>query len=791
MKFGYFSAKKKEYVITNPETPTPWINYLNNGKYCALISNTAGGYSFYQDPKSQRILRYRYNNIPVDRPGRYFYIRDNLSGIYWSPTWQPVGKNLDHYECHHGLGYTVINSEYDLIESNVLYFVPINDDIEIWRLNLKNKSNSEKDLTVFTYAEFCLWDAVKDQRDLQYIQNVAICDYIPQQNSINFQLAAKDLAPVAFFGTNEKIDGFDCDREKFIGLYRSESNPLVVEEGRCSNSKAIGGNPIASFQKNIKLKPMETKEITVILGVTKPNEIEPMKIINKYRTQDDIYRALGILKENWTVYLSKFHIETSNPEFDMIVNIWNQYQCKITFDWARYASYYETGIGRGIGFRDCFQDTISVCHSVPLKVRERILKLCAIQFEDGHVYHNYFPLSDSGAFPNYLNPRLQFFGDDHLWMILGVSNYLKETGDLTLLEENVRFVEGSFGTLYDHMKRAINFTNNNMGPHGFPLIGTADWNDTLQLHGPNNAGESVMVAMQFHLALLEMVEIAKIMGKKEDSVFFNQLAKKIFNHVNEHAWDGNWYIRGFTDNGKVIGSDLNKSGKIYLNTQTWAVISKIALEDRAERCLNAVKKNLVTDFGIKLLNPPYTHFDPNLNGITTFPPGLKENAAIFCHTNPWAIIAECMINRAETAWDYYTRISPATKNNMAEIHQTEPYIFSQMITGNDHPNFGAAKNSWLTGTASWTLHAATAWILGIRPSYDCMVIDPCIPSTWDKVKIQRVFRNTKYQIEILNPSHVSKGIKEIAIDGKKYSSNRIPILTSSMVHKVQIIMGKP
>ncbi|MBY9012333.1 MAG: glycosyl transferase [Candidatus Lokiarchaeota archaeon] len=787
MQYGYFDDENKEYVITRPDTPLPWINYLSNGKYCAMISNTGGGYSFYIDPRDQRILRYRYNNLPMDRPGRYIYIRDNQSSEYWTPTWQPVTKKLDNYECRHGLGYTRISSSYKGLDVEILYFVPLEDDLEIWSLTLQNNSSEKKELQIFSYAEFCLWNAISDQRDLQYIQNVAVAKYDETERAIFYHLF--DLSSyIAFFSSNGKVVGYDCDREKFISNYHSEANPLSVERGKCSDSQTLGGNPIAATCNTMTLDPYESKKITFVLGIVKEKS-QAKQFIDKYEKFNNVEIEFLKLKEFWYKYLENYNVDTPDEDFNTIINIWNPYQCKTTFDWSRYVSYYETGIGRGIGFRDSNQDTLAVCHVIPKLVRNRLLELAKNQFEDGKVFHIYFPLTGEGAFPDYVNPRMKFFGDDHLWMIFAVSNYLKETGDMSILEQDVNYIEGSKENLYDHLKRAIEFTNNNMGPHGFPLIGTADWNDTLQLHGPNKNGESVMVAMQFHKALLDIGEIAKEFNLKNDFANYNNLAKKVNDHINKTAWDGQWYIRAFTDNGEVIGSKSNEEGKIFLNTQSWAILSKVAPIDRGFQCMDSVMENLVTKFGIKLLNPPYTRFYPELKGISTFPPGLKENGSIFCHSNPWAEIAECSLGRGDIAYEYFKKIALTSKNKIAEIHQTEPYIFSQMITGNDHPKFGAAKNSWLTGTASWTLKAATDWILGTRPEFHGLIIDPCIPKKWNKFRVIRHFRKAIYDIHVQNPEHLSKGIKEVRVDNQIQENNLLPVFKDGKKHIAEIKMG--
>ena len=785
MNYGAFSLDGKEYVITRPDTPTPWINYLSNSNYCAMISNTGGGYSFHIDPRDRRILRYRYNNIPMDRPGRYLYIRDNSTSEFWSPTWQPVLKNLDEYECRHGLGYTIIKSIYQGIKAKITYFVPLNNDLEVWMVTLKNTTPKQKEISIFSYAEFCLWRALGDQNDLQYIQNVAITSF---ENNTIFYSLFDGSSRYAFFSSSNRINSYDCDREVFIGPYHSESNPIRVEKGNCSNSQALGGNPVAATCTDVILNPHEERVIIYVLGIV--NEKDNSKeLIQKYINQREVNLELQKLRTSWDAYLDALKINTPDKNFNLMLNVWNPYQCKTTFDWSRYVSFYETGIGRGMGFRDSNQDAMAIGYVYPERVRQRLLDLAQNQFEEGKVYHVFFPLTGKGTFPEYANKERLFFSDDHLWMILAVSDYIKETGDISILDEEICFVEGSKASLYDHLKKAIEFTQNNLGNHELPLIGTADWNDTLSLPGSNNASESVWVGMQFHKALLSLTEIAKRYNQKNDSITFKERAQRLNNHINKVTWDGNWYIRAFTDDGKPVGSVKCNEGQIFLNTQTWAIISEIAPEDRAFQCMNSVRKYLNTDYGILLFTPPYTKFYPELGGITTFPPGLKENGSIFCHTNPWAIIAECILGRGDFAYEYWQKIAPTTKNSIAGIHYTEPYIYSQMIAGKDHPKFGMAKNSWLTGTAAWSLKASTEWILGIRPTFDGLVVDPCIPIAWEKFQLLRRFRTSTYEIKVDNSNHKSKGIKEVRIDNKTAESYLIPPFEDNETHKVDVIMG--
>ncbi|MGA3192203.1 MAG: glycosyl transferase [Candidatus Bathyarchaeia archaeon] len=785
MQYGHFSQDDKEYVIVRPGTPTPWINYLCNSEYCAIISNTAGGHSFHRDPRDRRILRYRYNNLPVDRPGRYLYIRDNKTGKYWSPTWQPVLKKLSEYECRHGLGYTKISSSYSDTEAEVTYFVPVEGNLEIWMLTLKNASSEKKELSVFSYAEFCLWQAFSDLTDLQFSQGLAVARY--EEDAIFYSFFDVSTG-YAFFSSSGTITGYDCNREKFIGPYRGESNPLAVERGRCFNSETKGGNPIAATSNVVKLCPGEAETIIFILGVVeKKSDAKPY--IQKFAKKSNVNAELRRLREYWNTYLSNLNVDTPDEEFNAMINVWNQYQCKTTFDWSRYVSFYETGIGRGMGFRDSNQDTLGVVHTSPERVRQRILDLAKNQFENGHVYHLYFPLSGEGGWPPYVKEQMKFFSDDHLWLILSTSEYIKETGDMSILNENVNFVEGSSASLYEHLRRSIDFTLDNMGKHNMPLLGTADWNDPQSLPGPNNAAESVWTAMLFHKVLLELTELCKEHKREKDAQRFAAIAGKTKTHVNETAWDGNWYFRAYDDSGNLVGSSKRKEGKIYINTQSWAVISRIAPKDRGIRCMNSVKKHLDTKYGIMLLAPAYSRYHPEIGALSSYVPGLKENASVWSHANAWAILAECMLGRGDQAYEYYKKLAPPTKNRIAEIHQAEPYVYAQTIAGKDHPNFGAARQSWLTGTASWMFKVATNWILGIRPQYHGLLVDPCIPTDWFNFKVIRRFRNAVYEIRVENPHHVSNGIKDVTVDGKKLKTSLLPSFADGKKHTVKITMG--
>lgn len=783
MRYGYFDDKEKEFVITRPDTPTPWINYLGCDEYCALISNTAGGYSFHRDPKDRRITRFRYNNVPVDRPGRYIYLRDELSGDYWSGAWQPVLKDQGYkYECRHGLGYTLIKSKYAGISTETLYFVPIGENLEFWALKVKNDSKKVRRLKIFTYLEFCLWHAEMDMTDFQYALNIASAvnegDLIFHQTGY---APKSGRCGLAYFGSNKKISGYDCDRETFIGPYRSEGDPLAVEKGRSFGSAASGGNPIASVSVNMTLKSGEEKEMIFTLGVAETKE-EARATHKKYISEKSVYQKLDELKSYWSEYLSHYEAKTPDPEVNSMVNIWNQYQCRTTFNWSRFASYYEAGIGRGMGFRDSNQDTIGVVHTIPDKVRVRIKELASNQFKNGSSYHKFFPLTKTGEKGGY--------SDDPLWLILSTSAYVKETGDIGFLNEKVKYVDADPEPMYEHLKRAIDFVLSEKGPEGFTLMRFADWNDCLNLGYDNEVAETTWVPEFLYLEIREFLTIAEFLDKDEDFEKYGEIAKKIKDNFEKKAWDGSWYLRGIDKYGDPVGSAKSKEGgNIDMLPQVWAVMSGIASGDRAVTCMDMVKKYLDTKYGIMLIDPPYTEYDEKLGAVTTFAPGLKENGGIFCHSNPWAMIAETILGRGEESFKYYKKILPPTKNRIADIHLTECYVYSQFITGRSNANFGRARNSWLTGSAAWNFIAIADYILGIRPDYNGLVIDPCIPKKWKGFTVKRRFRGAFYNIEVKNPKNVHKGIESIKVDGVKIGGNVLPVFKDEKSHEVEVVMG--
>ena len=791
MKYGHFDVDNKEYVIERPDTPLPWINYLGSENYCALMSNTAGGYSFYRDPKERRITRYRYNNVPMDRGGRYLYLRDNQTKDYWSVSWQPVLKDLNEYkyECRHGLGYTTITSEYSGISTKATYFVPLGENLEIWKLEVKFEPKKgamgikSRDLSLFSLVEFCLWDALNDMTDYQYNLNIGQTDYVDGTiYHLSRYRVTQDV--VGYFAcANARAVGFDTQRKDFMGNYGDWSNPRAVIEGKMNNSLACGWAPIGSQMFNFKLKAGETKTFIFVLGFTE-NIKEPPQKIEKFSEIKTVEKELARLKKHWEENLNKFSVQSEDPELDLMVNTWNQYQCRTTFNWSRSASYYESGIGRGMGFRDSNQDTLGFAHIIPEKVKERIKDLSATQLPDGSAYHQYSPLTKKA------NPSDHKYGDDHLWLIFSAASYLKETGDIKFLSEKVPFAGAEDATIYEHLEKAIEFSTKHLGPHGLPLIFFADWNDCLNLDQGKGKAESVMVAQMLVGAATEMSQMAELVGKSSEAKKYLNIARKMKEAINQHAWDGKWYVRAFTDDETAVGSSTCKEAKIYLEPQAWAVISGSADQERAELSMDSVNKHLATKHGIVILDPPYAKFDYRIGSIGVYPPGLKENGAIFCHPNPWAMIAECILGRGNQAYAYYRAILPAARNQIADLHKTEPYVYCQMIAGKAHKDFGEGKNSWLTGSACWNFVAVSQWILGIRPEYKGLLIDPCIPKEWKGFQVKRVFRGSTYYITIRNPEGVSKGIKSITMDNKRLPSNLIPPSKSvGKEHYIEVVLG--
>ena len=811
MKFGYFDDQHKEYVITTPKTPLPWINYLGNREFFSLISNTCGGYTFYRDARLLRLTRYRYNDVPCDTNGKYFYIKDG--DCIWNPGWQPTKTDLDFYECCHGLGYSRFTGKKKNLQASVLFFVPLEDNCEIQWLHLKNDGDAPKTFSLFSYVEWCLWNADDDMKNFQ--RNLSIGEVEIEDSVIYHKTEYRERRDhFAFYGVNAPIDGFDTSRDAFLGAYRGNDHPQVVEKGACSNSVASGWSPIACHQIDLTLAPGQEKSLIFVLGYAENplaekwsapgiiNKKPAKEILAKYQTDAQVEQALSALAAYWEDLLSKYHVASSNEKVDRMVNIWNQYQCMVTFNMSRSASYYESGIGRGMGFRDSCQDLLGFVHLIPERARERILDIAATQFIDGSAYHQYQPLTKKG------NSDIgSGFNDDPLWLIAGTDAYIRETGDFSILDEAVPFDNdvSLAAPLMEHLHRSFDYIVNHKGPHGLPLIGRADWNDCLNLNcfsahpgesfqtfGPSEGpvAESVFIAGMFVKYGKEFEELCRRTGHEELAAEAEKAVDEMYQAVLDAGWDGKWFLRAYDAQSEKVGSKECEEGKIFIEPQGFCVMAGIGKEEGlAEKALDSVHERLETKYGVMILQPAYTRYHLELGEITSYPPGYKENAGIFCHNNPWISIAETVIGRGDRAFEIYRKICPSYIEEISEIHRTEPYVYSQMVAGADAPRFGEAKNSWLTGTAAWTFVNLSQALLGIQPDYDGLIVDPCLPGKFGDFKVDRRFRNAEYHIEIHKPEGVQKGVSWIEVDGEKIAGNQIPLVDGKKEYHVIVQMG--
>ena len=809
MKFGYFDDAQREYVVTQPDTPLPWINYLGSEAYFGLISNTAGGYSFYKDARLRRLTRYRYNNSPLDMGGRYLYVRDNQTGKYWSPSWMPTRLQLDEYECRHGQGYTVISSKLNGIKSSTRYLVPLGESLEIWQVTLTNENESPADLSLFSAIEFCLWDANDDTTNFQ--RNYSIGQVEVVDDVIYHKTEYRERRDhFAYFACSEKLTGFDTVREDFLGPYRGWNEPLAVENGGSCNSEAHGWQPIGSHHVQVHLEAGEQKQIIFILGYQENpkddkfdlpdsqiiNKKSAKKALEKYLQPLNVDKAFYELREYWTMLLGKLQVSTPDEHTDRMVNIWNAYQCMVTFNMSRSASYFESGIGRGMGFRDSNQDLLGFVHMIPERARERILDIAATQLKDGGAFHQYQPLTKRGN-----NDVGSGFNDDPLWLVLGVAAYIKESGDWPVLDTLVQYENepGTESPLYEHLQRSIQYTLDRLGPNRLPLIGRADWNDCLNLNcfsdtpgqsfqtttnKDGKVAESVFIAGLFVLACQEMAGIAEHYGDHAEIDKVQNAAAEMEKTVWAAGWDGDWFRRAYDDFGHVLGSKENTEGRIFIEPQGICVMAGLGVDaaprpfgqsgsGNALKALDSVGEHLATPHGIVLQQPAFSQYYLHLGEISSYPPGYKENAGIFCHTNPWIMIAEAMVGRGDKAFDYYQRINPSAREQISELHKCEPYVYAQMIAGKDAATHGEAKNSWLTGTAAWNYVAITQYILGIRPSFDGLEVKPAFPSDWSGFEAVRGFRGVQYEISVKREGPGNEVTLEV--DGKSIAGTVIPL----------------
>ncbi|SFO81702.1 cellobiose phosphorylase [Cohaesibacter marisflavi] len=798
MKYGYFDDQAREYVITRPDTPAPWINYIGCQSYFGILSATAGGYSYYRDARLRRLTRGRYNNVPTDFGGRYVYVRDNETGDCWTPSWMPMQTELEDYSCRHGMGYSVISSKKDGIRTATRYFVPLDETLEIWQVTVSNERLVPADVSLFSSVEFCLWDALDDQSNFQ--RNLSTGQVEVEEGVIYHKTEYRERRNhFAFFACSEEIAGFDTQREDFLGPWRGWDKPVAVMEGKSRDSIAHGWSPMGSHHVKLRLEPGETRQVVFVLGYhenDKDDKFDPPSsqilnkktvkpIIDKYCDLETVDGAFDALTKHWDALLGVYQVSSPDQHTNRMVNIWNAYQCMATFNMSRSASSFESGIGRGLGFRDSNQDLLGFVHMVPSRARERILDIAATQLSSGGAYHQYQPLTKKGN-----NDIGGDFNDDPHWLIIGVAAYLKETGDFSILDEPVMFdcQPGTEEPLYEHLKRSIQYAEDRMGPHGLPLIGRADWNDCLNLNcfsdtpgesfqtttsKEGTVAESVFIAGLMVLSAKELSDIAKVIGKDGDAAYYARISADMGATISEHGWDGEWFLRAYDDFGNKLGTHEQAEGKIFIEPQGFCVLAGVGVEDgKARQALDSVAKHLATPHGVVLQQPAYSRYYIEYGEISTYPPGYKENAGIFCHNNPWVAIAEAVLGNGDAAFDYYSRISPSVREGISDVHRLEPYVYAQMIAGRDAPSHGEAKNSWLTGTAAWNYYTITQWILGIRPDYDGLKIAPVIPERWDDFRVQRMFRGVSYDISVVRKG--SGNVVSLSVDGKPIAGDIVP-----------------
>lgn len=793
MKYGKFSKDGKEFIIDNVETPTPWINYLYNGRYFSTISNNGGGISYYKSPLHGRLTRYRINDVPHDRPGKFIYVKDEETKEIWSLTWQPVGKKRESYKVIHGFGYTRAEAKVKGIKSSVLFFVPQDTDCEIWKTTLTNKSNKARKLTLTAYVEFALGHAMVDiinQCDDQHFNRV----YFDKENNSLFatktywvtatmgtqQQENKEWDQWVYFTSNYPVKNYETLRERFIGNYRNENNPIALEQDSFSNKNTDYGNAVGAIQIEVELQPGEAKDIVFTLGVIEKEKFDELKqeVVGRYKDIPAIDSAFEQMRNEWENYFAFTSVKTPDEQANIFMNYWTPYQAKVAYDVGRVASFYYWGISRGFGFRDTAQDTIAVTISNPEKAKERICLLARQMFSDGKAFHHFFKDGQG---------ELTKHADDPLWFILAVTDYIKQSGDISLLDMVEPFVDNKKGTILDHLFAVVNFAKNNIGVHNLPIFGRGDWNDTLDYIGGEKGGESVWAAMFYAAMLNYLIELLNFVGRKDKIEEVEFVRKRLIDSLEEYCWDGEWYIRAFDGDNNKIGSHTNKYGKIFINTQSWPVLAELPDRERLIKSLDSAKKELDTEFGPKICAPAFREINPKIGLITRCVWGKKENGAVFCHPTTWLIQAETLMRRGNQAFDYYKKLLPNAIDE--DIYKAESYVYSQYITSDEHESAGRASHSWQTGTAAWMFRVCLDHIIGVRATYSGLLIDPVVPSVWKEFSCQRIFRGTKYVINIINPDGVEWGVKKITVDGIEIIGNIIPVSKKKKC-KVEVIMGK-
>jgi cellobiose phosphorylase len=822
--YGWFDDEAREYVITRPDTPLPWLNYLGQDDFFGLCTNTGGGYSFWRDAKLRRITRYRYNNVPLDLGGRYLYVRDESGEqpVVWNPGWKPVKADLDDYRCHVGLGYSTIVGTKDGVEVSQRMFVPPGENLEVWQVRVTNTRSQRASLRLFSFVEFAFYEAQNDATNLQ--RTMSIGEVQVEGSAIYHVTEYRERRDhYTVFACTRDVDGFDTSREAFVGVHEGLHEARVPFAGRCTGSIARGWNPVGSHEVALDLAPGEHADLAFVLAYVEqpePKFVEttadaPLgvntsagrRVVAHYSEPGAVDAAFGRLRDYWDERLGAFQGKTPDEHATRMLNTWNQYQCMATFNLSRSASLFETGIGRGMGFRDSNQDLLGFVHMIPQRARQRILDIAATQLSDGACYHQYQPLTKQGN----ADVGGDFY-DDHLWLVLSTTAYVKETGDTSILDEpcgyaDVPPAEGTVAssTLLDHLELSIAYTLAKRGPRGLPLIGHADWNDCLNLNcfstEPNESfqlagdvegstAESVMIGGLFLAASREMTDLYLHLGRDDDAGRMQRGFDDMLAVVETEAWDGEWYTRAFDAAGQPVGSHVNDEGQIYIESQGWAVLGGAGLTNgRARRALESVGEHLATPNGIVLQQPAYTRYHLELGEITSYPPGVKENAGIFCHNNSWIHLAHCLLGDGDRAFEYYLSVCPSAKQAQIDTYRLEPYVYAQTIDGRDSPTFGQAKNSWLTGTAAWTFVVLSQGILGIKPDYDGLRIDPCIPAAWDGFEVTRRFRGSTFHISVRNPDHVSSGVRELRVDGQVLGGDRIAVPATPTDVRVDVRLG--
>jgi N,N'-diacetylchitobiose phosphorylase len=798
MRYGYFDNDNREYVIERPDVPVSWTNYLGVKDLCTVISHNAGGYSFFRHAEHQRVTRFRPNGVPLDRPGRYVYLRDEDTGEYWSISWQPVGKDLAtaSYQCRHGLSYSKFTCDYQQLHAEQTMFIPLDDDVELWDVRIRNNGSTKRTLGVFSYTEFSFHHIEIDNQNFQMSLYAAGSSY--QDGVIEYDFFYEPWT-FHYFTASADPDSFDCVRDKFLGNYRTETNPLAVEQGHCSGSSELGGNHCGALHKRVTIDPGGEARLIFMLGVGP--RAKGQQIRRKYSAPGAVDEAFVELRRYWERKTAAFQCATPNPGLDTMVNTWTLYQAETCVVWSRFASFIEVGGRTGLGYRDTSQDIMSVVHTNPSKCRERIIELLRGQVSQGYGLHlfdpDWFDPEKQNA-PKFKSPTVtpttdrksiihgldDVCSDDALWLVVSICEYVKETGDAALFEEVAPFADEGEATVYEHLKRALDFSAEQIGQTGICKGLRADWNDCLNLGG----GESAMVSFLHHWAVRAFIEAAEFLGRTGDAKQYRALADKIRAACERELWDGEWYIRGITAKGVRIGTRANEEGKVFIESNTWAVVSDAASPERGRSCMDAVDRHLYSKYGIHLLWPAFSKPDDDIGFVTRVYKGVKENAAIFSHPNPWAVIAECKLGRGDRAMKFYDALLPSNQNDMIEIREAEPYSYCQFVMGRDHTAFGRARHPWLTGSAGWNYTAATRWILGVRLTFDGLIADPCIPAGWKEYQVTRQWRGATFHVIVQNPRGVQKGVESVTLNGQAVDGS-IPAQPAGSVNQVVVVMG--